>query len=64
MGSQTKFDSFYAKDKKDGYERWRASKLKCFQTIRAVQQDPGHQSHLNIFHSWGHKMQDDMTDTQ
>ena len=44
--------------------RWASRKLKCFQTIRAVQQDPGHQSHLNIFHSWGHKMQDDMTDTQ
>lgn len=35
---------------------WRAA-LKCFQAIRAVQQDPGHQSHLNIFHSWGHRMQ-------
>lgn len=46
--------------------RWASRKpgLECFQTIRAVQHDPGHQSHLNIFHSWGHKMQGDMTDAQ
>lgn len=39
----------------EGEHRGRKDALKCFAAIGAVQPDPGHQSHLNIFHSWGCK---------